>query len=247
MSLPESHYREKEEESRRLEVLALYRKPHPNTVIPGIIPLNIAVLFMGVVRPSIEVFLENKKHLLESLGSQHKVDTFLFSWEQPNSLNIQKDKYVDICVLKKEDELDRVLEKYKGCDGKIRNHYKTFIRNRESILTVQNLGKKYDFFVYCRPDLCTKFNADLDGWYNVRTYNLPTNGSGSIGGFNWCHDQFGIATPEIMFKAWDYGTLDNLHKTYWATFVPEHCMCKIQSDNGIERTAIEMADCRLIR
>ncbi len=197
---------------------------------------------MGIVRPSREAFLNNKNNLISSLGD-HEIDTFLFSWDYQLTREIEKNKDVDICVLKNESEYDEILSKYEG-PGRPRNHLKMFLRHMESIRAVNSLGKKYDFLVYSRPDLETKFDAEKQGWFESEGYSAPTNGSHET---RCNHDQFGIAPPEIMFKAWNFTDLNNLKSIYDKTRFPEYTMEEIQQVNGVQRKCIEMQHCQLNR
>ena len=48
------------------------------------------------------------------------------------------------------------------------------------------------------------------------------------------NDQFGIARPDIMYKAWDYLNLDILNKLYGESYNPENCLEKIMKMNGVQ-------------
>lgn len=213
--------------------------------------MNIAVIYVGIVRPDRANFLENKKSLLDSLG-ENKKDVFLFSYEYGTTIEIKDNKDVDFCILEKEEDYDKLLSIHcspiNDFQTRRKNHYKMFIMSKKAIEYVNSLRNNYDYFVYSRPDLKVSFNAEA-GWYDKNYLNIPSNGMNPEAYNSCAHDQFHIGTPSVMQKTWDYNNIDNLVSILPMdpSIYPEMALYKIMKVNGVEQSPRDMAHCELNR
>lgn len=172
--------------------------------------MKIAILYVGIIRPSRESFLQNKANLINSIGPGHEITTCLFSWKYPESIEVLNNKDVDICVLKDEKDYDDKLPATSGeQQDRRKNHWKMFITSKEFIETIAN-NDNYDILIYSRPDLNTVLHPGrAEEWFKETCYNVPT--LSSVGAVcEGCNDQFGIATPKNMLGAWNYGDMQGL-------------------------------------
>lgn len=119
----------------------------------------------------------------------------------------------------------------------------------------------YDFIVYTRTDLTSikLIKEDLDKWFNPRSYNVlysrysneDINAYDFERDFNspfkhrtrmmkdgihhelYTFDNFAIATPDIMYKAWNFHSDEILSKFIFNCIIPENVLDQILHYNRV--------------
>ena len=201
-------------------------------------PLNkakskIAIIFRGPIRPDVESVAKNIRLLKENF-SKFDVDTYLITWNNIGVSNFITNEGIDNLLIIKEPSKEFISQKLTTRtkeNSLFDRNYKAFWSVRTGIKLVLDTKINYDWIVLTRTDLAVHIE-DIEKWLSGDDYVMPTQENYII------NDQFGIAKPMIMDKAWDYIDLPNLNKLYGQSVNPEDCLKKIMEMNGVNTKKI---------
>ena len=204
--------------------------------------MKIAVLFRGPVRPNPDKVVERYNEFMthfDNLVPQIEVHTYLATWRTWKSHNASELLALNL--------FDNVLMQTAPTEAhRLRCTKLTRLPNGAHIEPVFNMyyqsktaldlivnADTYNFIVHTRTDLQMVMCPDLSQWFDPNYYvtiHAKPN--------PWTCDQFGIATGEMMHKAWDYGDIGNLGKLIEAADKPEAILeMMIEAANIPVRTA----------
>jgi len=161
--------------------------------------MKLAVLFRGPVRPSADIVNNNITFLTDSL-SGHDITTYLWTWDTAEARKVR----CDVNVYEEEPSSHFISKCVKHNIG---NSFKQHWVMKRAIEFI-NGHDNHDFIVQARTDAKVIFDqGELPSWFDKDHYvTLHFYGIAP----SYVNDQIGVATPEIMYKAWDYkdfGTL----------------------------------------
>ena len=200
--------------------------------------MKIAVLFRGPLRPNIESVLEKVNYFMMHFnGSNAEVHTYLATWRYYNS-----QKASDLIGL---DMFDNVIMQTQPTDEQaqartgmsymkngtaIGNVYRMYYQSKTA-LDLINSHDYYDYIIHTRTDLYMALDQP-ELWFNPTYYAAP-----HVHPQPWMCDQFGIANAEMMHRAWDYGTQDNLNRMLQNASIPENVLQTMMDEAGITAKA----------
>lgn len=171
--------------------------------------MNIACIIRGPIRPNHNSVINNINTFLESFKDfKENIDLYLCTWEEYSQSSSEiKKHFDDINVITTSLEKNPVFgQKY--LFNKL-NCYRQFISAKFFISSISKL-KKYDFLIHTRTDM--RMKIEPKEWFNQNFYTTIHSGQNlkdnwqNFSGEHFTNDQFSVAQPEIMEKAWDYGT-----------------------------------------
>ncbi len=216
--------------------------------------MKIALMVRGPIRPSAQSVSDLIIHYTEML-SGHDIDVFLGTWNSDNLdefLEIRKKETLPRVNLMsfnepEKDYIDRELFPAR-CRTALRypnevfphNTYKQFWLNRELIKTIVTY-KKYDHIVYSRTDMRVHI-GDLESWLSQEQVCVAAPSTGQ-----YPDDRFAIATPENMWKSFEFRDLGNLNNMYGNSENAEHCWFQIMNQNGTTHRGCPVGKSELIR
>ncbi len=198
---------------------------------------KIAIFFRGSLRGDINTTIEYIKNSLDELSSKHTVHSYLLTWGTTFDDNVK--------TLLNAIEFDNVILQTAPSDEQIRrfvkradfgcypvsNVYRMYYQTKTALDVIIN-AHDYDYIVHSRTDVKITFGEHLNDWFVTDHYNTPPSGA------PWLCDWVGVATPTIMYKAWNYDTLEQLGKLIDEKHVPEHILLELMNKNDIRyRTA----------
>lgn len=173
--------------------------------------MKLAVIFRGPVRPTPSAVLCKVDALLECLRG-HEVVTHLWTWQSPAAAEIVH--RFDHCHLLPEPDES--------------NAFKQFWTLRQATMDVQA-----DFVIQSRTDILIRI--DINDWLIPGQYttihargDFPNNPNSEF-----INDQFGVATPEIMRRTWDYKDEETLRQFLAAAKRPEDVFQSILDMNTV--------------
>jgi hypothetical protein len=175
--------------------------------------MKLGVLFRGPIRPSIQSVMQKRKLLVDQLKG-HDVTTYLATWSTwkgSDSTAILSNKMFDTVLSQPVVKPERIHK----FTSKIRLPSSTYVNRVFSMyyqtLTALNImiqQDDYDFIIHARTD-CSVVFGNMNDWFDKDHYvtdgyimNTPLLPK----------DWITVATPDIMKKVWDYGSLTDLGK-----------------------------------
>jgi hypothetical protein len=188
--------------------------------------MKIAILFSGAIREDVEMCRDAMKTMISNC-TNHEVETFLFT--NKNKLANSFIDMVDNILLLREldkDYMDSLFTARCRWPANPSNTFRAFHRNKTCFEMVNRLPQKFDYVIYCRPDAKIIIN-DIDSYFSNDKYVVTNSSMQPI------EDQFGVATPEIMARAWDYGDFATLNRLYGEANHSEDCLWRIMQMNGV--------------
>ncbi|WP_430256560.1 hypothetical protein [Neorhizobium sp. DAR64872/K0K18] len=198
---------------------------------------TVAVLFRGPLRPNALSTLSHigalREHLI-TLGLAPV--TYLATWKpnDPHELNIimQAGLVDNLIALDPYPDEAMPQETLDARQGTMRNAFRQFYLSH-CALSVIAKDPRHAYIVHSRTDLDIEMRSRAD-WFNGR-YCTPHVRTSLEGTF--VNDQFAVAPPAMMAKAWDYGTIENLSAMIARASKPEDVLQYILDDANI--TAVE--------
>lgn len=196
--------------------------------------MKIACLFRGPLRPNPERVAGYSDKLLRELrDAGHEVDAYLATWltykEYHFSQIVPYDLYGNYIVQPEppEEIIRRYVKRkpwygYYGPDCVFKMYYQT--KCALDIIVNTNV---YDRIIHSRTDLNVVFGRYLNDWLECQDYASPRTRE------QYINDQLGIATPDIMYKSWNYDTLQQLGVLMDKAHIPENIVMQMQSNYGI--------------
>lgn len=189
---------------------------------------KVAIIVRGPIRPDIDTVIKNIR-LLKKSFLEFEVDVYLMAWNSIETSDFIIAKEVDNIILIKEPTTEFISEKLTTRtkqNSLFDRNYKAFWSVRTAIRIIRDTQINYDWIVLTRTDLEISIR-NANKWMNDSLYTMPKQENYVI------NDQFGIAKPEVMYKAWDYIDLPTLNQLYGQSFNPEECLKKIMELNGV--------------
>jgi hypothetical protein len=203
--------------------------------------LKIAILFRGPVRPSIQSTIDRYKEVMAQFaGVQNaEITTYLATWRSYKHLNA-----TDLIALNLFDNVimqtpptDETIQRCTKLhrvpsSSPIRSVFTQFYQSKTALDLIVN-ADRYDFIVHTRTDLQLILGQHLPQWFDQNFYVTQ-----HVFPNEWTNDQAGIAPTEMMYKAWNYETIENLGRMIEACEKPEDVLQMMIEKNKIPiRTA----------
>jgi hypothetical protein len=194
---------------------------------------KVAVLFRGPVRPNAATVAVNTALLIDELRfNGFNVSSYLATWSDYNSDEVNKllsRGLYDNVILQKMPTKEHI-KKYVTRDTygiyPISNVYNMYYQSETAIdFIIQS--DNYDYIVHSRTDLRIRFGKQIHDWFSQQYYVMSTNNT------PWICDWIGIATPEIMQKAWNFKDRYQLGELIDNTNVPEYVAMMIMKYHNI--------------
>lgn len=182
---------------------------------------KIAILFRGPIRPTYHTAINNIKLLMNCLTG-YETTTYLWAWDSEESRKVS----CDINVFEPEPNEKFIYNCVKHNMG---NSFKQYWVMKRAIEFINN-REEYDYIVQSRTDTKIVFD-NLDNWFDKECY-VTSYFRGHQA--SYVNDQIGIATPEIMHKAWDYINFDILDEFTKNSQQPEDVLDQMIVMNGVK-------------
>lgn len=196
--------------------------------------MKIAILFRGPVRPNPASVEQKVRYFMQQFnGAQAEIHTYLAcyrNWHHHKATDIIGRDLFDNVIMLTEPGQAQIrqctdLDMIKN-GMPIHSPYKMYTLSKIALDVIME-SDRYDYIVHTRTDLWMQMNP-IQEWFTDE-YVAP-----HITGDPWMCDQFGVAPAEIMHKAWDYGTKENLNKLFHAAAIPETVLEMIMAPHGIK-------------
>jgi hypothetical protein len=197
--------------------------------------LKIAVLFRGPIRPNSQSVVERYGEFMSHFRNlDGEVTTYLATWRKWKNTKASEVMSLDLfdnVIMQEEPTIEHIKRCTKlkklpnGAD--IKPVYNMYYQSKTALdLIVQ--ADTYNFIVHTRTDMKMVMCDDLNHWFDQNYYVAP-----HIIGNPWQCDQFGIATGEMMHKAWNYGDISNLGRMLELADKPENVLEQMIIANNI--------------
>jgi hypothetical protein len=184
--------------------------------------MKIAILFRGPVRPNINSVTQKIQFFMDQFsGFPAKIHTYLACyryWHHHRAIDlISSDWFNNVIMLTEPgaEQIRQCTDLHQIRNGMpIHSPYKMYTLSKIALDTVVQ-SDDYDYIIHTRSDLWMRMDP-LQEWFVPDTYVAP-----HVTGDPWMCDQFGVAPADIMHKAWDYGTKENLDHLFRSAAIPE--------------------------
>jgi hypothetical protein len=205
---------------------------------------KVALLFRGPVRPELEPCVANF-HLLKTCFNNYEITTFVVAWDTEMGQAFKTMNIADHCVLlPKPTDQDMFNNLSPGGTQPFPkllnfgfNAYRQMINVRALLDLMDSTKITFDWVVIARLDQRMRVDPRIymfDGAYtapNVDTH--PIN------------DQFGIGRPNIVRRAWDYETFENMAHHFRHNDNPEEALQSQAKARGIVLRQAGVVECTL--
>jgi hypothetical protein len=187
--------------------------------------MKIAVLFRGPVRPNpakvVERYNEFMTHF-KNIDPRIEIHTYLATWrvwkEYKASELMALDLFDNVIMqtAPTEEHRKRCTALTKLPNGaNIEPVFNMYYQSKTALDLIVN-ADTYSFIVHTRTDLQMIMCQDLSQWFDPNYYvTLHAKPN------PWTCDQYGVATGEMMHKAWNYKSIENLGKMIESADKPE--------------------------
>lgn len=200
--------------------------------------MKIALLFRGPLRPNPEKVIENTQHTVNELKSAgHEVRTFLATWPTYNHYSAEdlRQRNVFDHIIITDEPTPEYVKQYvhrlqiPGSHSTIDNVFKMYVQSKNAIDVILQTGK-FDRIVHSRPDIIVRFGSYLDSWLTLSESNYVRQRCDAAW---WINDTIGMAPPDIMQRAWDWHSLEELGTRIDQVTIPEEVLMGLIADNGV--------------
>jgi hypothetical protein len=171
--------------------------------------MKILIWHRGPVRPNIQNCINNINLLKSNFNKNYfDFDELISTYNHPLADDLYNNYKVKYFLLMEAPDNNFVKQTFEfsnipsgACSKRV---FKQFYTNKIVSEFIFNL-QKYDFVIMSRMDTSFSIESSAAEWFNPNFYTTIHD---KQDGFT--NDQFGVAQPEIMKKAWDYIDLKNL-------------------------------------
>ncbi len=191
--------------------------------------MNLALLIRGPIRPNHQSALELIRAFRECFCG-HKITQYLYAWDSDEAR-----KLVDVLtpdnVLLVEEPSDNYIMSIIHEPFKITNYIRCFKQYWSMKRATEWVNKDHDFVVQFRADSILKITTSkIPSWLDLQHYStIHTCHDG-----DFTNDQVGVASPEVMRKAWDYRDENILEEFMKLANCPENVLDNIIKMNGVK-------------
>lgn len=207
-------------------------------------PQHVAVLFRGPLRPDIPSVLENVTFLCDSIRSLDCIPvTYLATWcpeDIDEMRRVEESGFFDNFIFIKpliNSEIPIKTERDRfPLGGTPVNAFRQYYLSLSAISVIAN-DWRFSHIVHSRTDMIATID-NKESWFNndYCTIHIDIGISTSF-----INDQFAVAPPEIMHKAWHYGAIGDLVDMIEAAQKPEDVLQAVISKNGVEPRVAHLA------
>ena len=194
--------------------------------------MKILIWHRGPVRPSSENCIQNMKLLKSDFETDFEIEELISAYTHPLANEVFINYKVNYFLLMDAPSdlfIKSIIPKSHVPSGaEMHRVFKQYYTNKIISEFIFNL-KKYDFVIMSRMDTKFSIKSNFKDWFNYGKYttiHVKTDG--------WTNDQFGIAEPEIMKKAWDYKTIEILKEFINKAHKAEDILDQIIEMNNVE-------------
>jgi hypothetical protein len=193
---------------------------------------KVAVLFRGPMRPSPYTTAIHTSLLMNELKSYgYNITTYLVTWPEYKDYNalelISMGLYDNVLLqqIPTKQLESHVKRKSYGIypNSNVFNMY----HQSKTAIDLIIASDDYDYIVHSRTDLHVKFGKYIQDWFDPDFYGSPNPDT------PWICDWIGIATPDIMHKAWNYVTHNQLGKLIDESEIPEQILMSMIDKHNI--------------
>ena len=200
--------------------------------------MKIAILFRGPIRPNPQRVVDRVNEFMghfTQVNPNISIHTYLATWrtwKQYNASDLLKLDMFDNVIM----QTPPTAEQWSRCTSitKLPNGadiepvFKMYYQSKTALDLIKN-ADNYDFVVHTRTDLQMILGEHINNWFDINYYVAP-----HIHPHPWMCDQFGIAPADLMYKAWDYRTIDNLKRLIESANKPEDILQMQIEEAGIQ-------------
>jgi hypothetical protein len=190
---------------------------------------NIAVLFRGPMRPTpANVAIHNSLLINELRSFGYNVTSYLATWpnyNNYNSLELLSMQLYDNVLLQQipTTQLKENVKRESYGIYPVSNVFQMYYQSKIAIDLII-ASDTYDYIIHSRTDLRIKFGKYIQDWFSHDHYVSPVPDT------PWICDWIGIATPDLMQKAWNYVNLKQLGILIDNSEIPEQILTSMMAN-----------------
>lgn len=202
---------------------------------------KIAILFRGPLRPSPYTVAVHTSLLINELKSYgYDVTSYLVTWpeyEDYNALELMNMRLYDNVLMQQvpTKQLERHVKRKSYGIYPISNVFNMYYQSKIAIDLII-ASDTYDYIIHSRTDLRVKFGKHMQDWFDPKCYVSPKPNT------PWICDWIGVATPDIMQKAWNYVSHSQLGRLVDNSEVPEQILTSIMENYNITVKTTEVEE-----
>lgn len=204
--------------------------------------MKVLIWHRGPVRPNSENCIQNMELLKQDFNTEFHTEELISTYKHHLADEIYSNYKVNYFLMMESpsnDFIKSIISKsHIPAGAEVHRVFKQYYTNKIVSEFIYNL-QKYDFVVMSRMDTKFSIKSNFKEWFNDNKYTTIHTKKGTALDA-WTNDQFAVAQPEIMKKAWDYQNIENLKYFIDNCYRAEDILDEIINLNKVETHSMRM-------